>query len=289
MAEKREISKIELEEQLHLNPEITLNQLKSHFKCGSNTIARELKRHNLQTKPRHLRPLSEEHKAKLSELASLRVGDLNPNFGVKDRPWLEGENHPFRKWHKANPEFGANQRGANNPIHKVKHLYEDLEYVSKITRGIREHVKNKTGKSYSEVYGETKAEEYKQKLREASPERMAKFFRKSTKPEIEIRNILISLNTEFQEQCPIGYYTVDFYLPQYQAVIQVDGDYWHSNPMVYSEESLTERQRKQRRLDNSCNSYCANHNVSMLRIWELDLKQNPETVRVKIKEYLNVK
>jgi very-short-patch-repair endonuclease len=204
----------------------------------------------------------------------LYIGEKNPNFGVKSRPWLEGDNSPLRQWHKENPDFGARQRGDANPVHKAKHLYENPEYVEKITRGIREHAEQKRGSSYEEVYGEDKAAEYKQKLRDASPERLAKSGRKETKPERIIREILEKLEIPFQQEAPIGPYTVDFFLQQYNIVIQADGDYWHANPSIYKE--LSRIQKTRRRIDASCDSFLGARGYRVLRFWESDLISNPE-------------
>jgi len=213
------------------------------------------------------------------------VGKLNPNYGERPRPWLEGDNHPLKVWHRSNPDFGEKQRGDSNPIHRVKHLYDDPEYVTSITRGLRDHVRAKTGKTYEEIYGEKAAREYKDKLRAASPGRLQKFLRKTTKPELLMRGILIGLGVDFVEQYPIGYHTVDFFVPSKRLVVQVDGDYWHGNPQVYPEEKLSGNQRKQKRLDKACDTYCRNQGLILMRVWEADLVDAPQ-VENRIKEAL---
>ena len=47
---------------------------------------------------------------------------------------------------------------------------------------------------------------------------------------------------------------MDFFLPDSGLVIQADGVYWHSNPVVYRDESLGEVQKNRRRLDSACDS-----------------------------------
>jgi len=181
-------------------------------------------------------------------------GILNPNFGVKERPWLEGDQNPLRRRHQDNPGFGESQRGEANPVPRVRHLYEDPSYVSRITRGIRKHTQEKKGKTYEEVYGPDKAREYRQKLREASPARMAKFFFSE------------ELNQKLEAQHPLGYYTVD-------------GDFWHANPSLYSPDKLSERQRIRRRLDASCDSFLRNRGYGVLRLWESDLRDRRDFCR----------
>lgn len=269
---KREISKVELEAALGENPEIRLSDLKAIFRCGSSTLARELTRHGLRTKPWSERKHSEKAKQKIRDHAPVRTGASNPNFGVKSRPWLEGTRHPFHQWHQAHPEFGPLQRGAANPIHQVRHLYDDHEYVTNITRGIRAHAQLRAGHSYEETYGEEKASAYKDKLRQASPARLRKFTRKETWIEALVREFLVELGVDFQSQVEFGPYTVDFFVPASKVVIQTDGDYWHANPSVYQPDQMTAHQQNRRRLDAACDSYLRNLGLQVLRLWEKDLK-----------------
>jgi len=212
-------------------------------------------------------------------------GANNPNFGEKSRPWLEGDNAPFRQWHREHPEFGVQQRGAANPIHKVKHLYDDPEYVARITSGIRAHVDQRRGSTYDEVYGVAKAEEYKQKLRDASPARLAQFQRKETEPERLVREMLEGLGVAFQQEAPLGHYTVDFLLEASRVVVQADGDYWHANPAIYPVPTAAQKDR--RRLDASCDSFLHNQGYRVLRFWEKDLYNNPKMCLQALQESLH--
>lgn len=212
-------------------------------------------------------------------------GENNPNFGQKPRPWLEGEDAPLRQWHREHPEFGEQQRGAANPVHKAKHLYEDPEYVARITSGIRSHVDQRRGSTYEDVYGAEKAAKYKQKLRDASPARLAQFQRKETEPERLVRGMLEGLGAPFQQEAPLGYCTVDFLLEEPRVVIQADGDYWHANPSIYPTPSVAQKNR--RRLDASCDSFLRARGYRVLRFWESDLVAHPENCLQIIRETLN--
>ena len=216
-------------------------------------------------------------------------GDRNPNFGDKPRPWLEGDNHPWSKWHKNNPDFGSKQRGSANPIHQVAYLYENPKYVDKITKEMRNFTAQKKGHTYEETYGPKKAAEYIEKLRLASPGRMAKFHRKETEPELIVQGLLEAICVVFQKQVPLGYYTVDFLLPDHKIVIQADGDYWHANPKIVEQKGLvlSRIQRDRRRLDASCDSYLKNRGYRVIRLWECDLHQVPEECKARIVETIN--
>ena len=51
-----------------------------------------------------------------------------------------------------------------------------------------------------------------------------------TKPEIAVQRVIEHCNLNFRTQEQIGPYRFDFYLPDYQALIEVDGEYFRSLP-----------------------------------------------------------
>jgi len=53
---------------------------------------------------------------------------------------------------------------------------------------------------------------------------------KNTSIEIIIKSVLDSLNILYEQQYIIKGFVVDFYLPDYNLLIECDGDYWHSRP-----------------------------------------------------------
>jgi very-short-patch-repair endonuclease len=50
--------------------------------------------------------------------------------------------------------------------------------------------------------------------------------------------VLDILNIRYENEMSVGRYNIDFYLPDYDAVLEVDGEYWHN----------MERQKQQDRL-----------------------------------------
>ena len=286
------ITKEALTQMLADNPNVTQKELAEAFGCGTTTVGRKLREFGLRTKGWNERQHSAESKQKMSRCRKGKMlGSQNPNFGEKKRPWLEGDNAPFRVWHRQHPDFGEHQRGENNPIHKVLHLYKDPEYLKNITRGIKAHVDRRRGSTYEEVYGFEKASEYKEKLRAASPNRLAQFKRRETEPERIVRSILDALGMTYQAQAPLGYYTVDFLVPSQMLVVQADGDYWHANPFYYGDalgKPLSKNQHKVRRLDASCDAYLTNRGFKVIRFWEYDLKNSLDVCIQKLKEVAHV-
>lgn len=62
---------------------------------------------------------------------------------------------------------------------------------------------------------------------------------KATSLEKLFESKLVELGIEYTPQYDkIGKYWCDFYLPKYNLIVEVDGDYWHANPEQFSEDDL---------------------------------------------------
>lgn len=87
---------------------------------------------------------------------------------------------------------------------------------------------------------------------------------KDTKPELELASRLQSASLVYETQKRIGNILVDFYLPQQNLVIEVDGCWWHGCLDCYPSsqylDKFTERCRKLEFLG-----------YSSIRIWEHEL------------------
>ncbi len=100
-----------------------------------------------------------------------------------------------------------------------------------------------------------------------------------TKIEIKISNLLIENNIKFETQFYIyydnnRYKSYDFYLKDFNLLIEADGDYWHVNPNKYSTDSiLTEAQIKNTINDTFKNELAKKHNHNLVRFWETDINK----------------
>lgn len=99
--------------------------------------------------------------------------------------------------------------------------------------------------------------------------------KKNTKIEIEAKRILDSLNIKYFHQHRICGILVDFFLPEYQAVVEVDGCYWHFCPECSHGESFrsnvgfaNEIQKRDSRMIEKLNQF----SYHVLRLWEHDVK-----------------
>lgn len=80
----------------------------------------------------------------------------------------------------------------------------------------------------------------------------------------------------------------DFYIPELNLIIETDGDFWHCNPEIYSEAKYACQKRNIVK-DEVKNKWAEDNGYRLLRLWEKDIKERPELVKGKLKDFgLNV-
>jgi very-short-patch-repair endonuclease len=81
------------------------------------------------------------------------------------------------------------------------------------------------------------------------------------------------LGFKFEKQWIYGKrFVADAYLPEYNTIVQFDGDYWHGNQKKYS--LLSEFQKSAIINDAKANSCAESQGLRILRIWESDIKSD---------------
>ena len=83
----------------------------------------------------------------------------------------------------------------------------------------------------------------------------------------------------------------DFYLPNSNILIEVDGDYWHVNPKKYDindRDSLTPTQKRDIRVDEMNNKWALLHGIPIYKIWEDDIRNRPNDVMKNLKEIIKI-
>lgn len=90
-----------------------------------------------------------------------------------------------------------------------------------------------------------------------------------TSIEITIATLLSDMKINYIEQYPVKWYTCDFYLPQYHAVIECDGDYWHNLP-------------KSLKKDKAKNTFLRRGGYALLRLTETQIHKDADGCRKKI-------
>ena len=106
-----------------------------------------------------------------------------------------------------------------------------------------------------------------------------------TKPQIIINNLLKDMKIKFRNEEPFVYYSADNYLIDYDLIIEVMGDYWHSNPLKH--DVLNDMQKKNIRRDKAKHTFLLEHyGINVLYLWEKDILENPELCKELIKLYI---
>lgn len=115
-----------------------------------------------------------------------------------------------------------------------------------------------------------------------------KMSKKLTAPEKQLKKILKELKVKFEPQKIIASKIYDFYVPQANLIIEVDGDYWHANPDIYSESDQNSIQKRNVKNDKFKETLALGRGYDIIRVWESELNNNYSAVKKKIKEKLGL-
>ncbi len=99
-------------------------------------------------------------------------------------------------------------------------------------------------------------------------------------------SILSSLSIIYKEELTLDCWSVDIYLPDYNTYIEVDGDYFHSNPKIYPNGPKTNTQKINWYRDIKKNEYYKKNNIKVLRFWESDILNDRNYIICNLKESL---
>lgn len=112
----------------------------------------------------------------------------------------------------------------------------------------------------------------------------------TSKLEKTFENILELLEIDYQRfffaKEIRAYY--DFYLPKYNIIIEVDGDFWHCNPNTIHNEPKYDSQKKNIERDKVKNEWASQNNYKLLRFWENDINNNIKQVKQILLENIKV-
>lgn len=195
-----------------------------------------------------------------------RLGINNPMYGL--RPWNEGETK----------ETSESVRKVSEKLtgKKLSKTHKDKLSISAKKRIVHGH----TGCKHSE--------ESKEKIRAVTIKRIhdGDFKQTRTKPHIEMSNILTGMGIAYIEEYSLSVWSFDFYIKEYDLYIEVDGDYFHSNPKIYPNGPKTKTQKINWYRDIKKNEFCINNNMKLIRFWESDILNNKEDIECRLKKLL---
>lgn len=163
-------------------------------------------------------------------------------------------------------------RGARNPM-----SYNSLESrLDKPKEEIQKILSKKSGGENNGFNGRAHTDETKKKSSIASAKARANMCRIVTKPELVIWSWLHSLNVDFQHECFIEEYVVDYVFGR--IVIEVYGDYWHSDRIISNKSGKTKT-----RLDEERKCFLESLGYIVHVFWESEIMKNPKETFAKLK------
>lgn len=99
---------------------------------------------------------------------------------------------------------------------------------------------------------------------------------RNTKPELQLAELLRVSGINFVSQMMLPHVYCDFYLPEYNLIIEVDGDYWHANPEQFLPDDLIGPKKTSARQiwenDRKKEDRIKSHGHKVMRIWASSLK-----------------
>ena len=101
----------------------------------------------------------------------------------------------------------------------------------------------------------------------------------------------LNINYQWQFEAKDIQRFYDFYLPDSNILIEIDGDYYHANPEKYDVNnwnSLTPTQKHDIMVDNIKNKWALLHGIPIYRFWENDIRKNPSKVLNELKDIVKI-
>ncbi len=123
----------------------------------------------------------------------------------------------------------------------------------------------------------------KKKRLEKSAKKMSN---KMTEPERIFAEMMNELDILFESQKIVENKIFDFYIPSKNMIVEVHGDYWHSNPLIYEGKELNKIQIKNQRNDIFKDILAKGRGFEVEVVWEYDLKNNYNEQKDRFKKLL---
>lgn len=109
----------------------------------------------------------------------------------------------------------------------------------------------------------------------------------NSKPQQIVNEFLDDLGIRYINEYDCKYFAVDNYMPDHDLMIEVMGDFWHTNPTVYDGPKY-DKQKTRISRDKAKETYIYNqYHIRVLYLWERDIIERPDVCKMLIHEYLS--
>jgi very-short-patch-repair endonuclease len=194
------------------------------------------------------------------------------------------------------------EKRVNAIINTRKQKFQSGEYdhiLNQVSKPRSEEIKQKISKGGTGVsrpkadgfgVGRLHSQQTKDKMSETAINNILKNGKvKRSNLEYKFEGILDILGYQYQH----SYYIpdikkiYDFYLPDYNIFIEIDGDFWHCNPDTKFAIPECKSQELNLINDQFKNEWAVNNGYKIIRIWENDIKNNIQQVKQILLNYCN--
>jgi len=213
-------------------------------------------------------------------------------------------------------KFSQRMSGKNNIVHKI--LADPIkakEYKKNLSNGIKNSNKKCRDTTFEDFYGIEKAIKYKQNLSIAAKKRLihghtGKTHSEESKNKMRIATVnnisagkynlytkpmkifyeilkILKFDKYFEKEFNIKFYSIDFASDKFKIAFEIDGDFWHVNPIKFPNGPKYNSQKKNLEIQKKKEIFLENEGWKLYRIWENDLINNYENTFNKIKIILN--
>lgn len=111
----------------------------------------------------------------------------------------------------------------------------------------------------------------------------------TSKLELKVLSWLEDAGYELNEQYSVGNFYFDAHVKNTCILIEINGDYWHCNPRVYTNGPINELQKRLMRRDFAKKSCAKERGYKQITVWENDINLDEEKSKMwllkKVKEY----
>ena len=221
-------------------------------------------------------------------------GSKNPMYGKNIKDYMTSEE--YNNWKN---KISKSMLGSKNPMYgkNIKDYMTSEEYnnwkkkhMDKILN-LTADERKKIGDRFKEAdkkWRKNDPEGYiKSKKKAAHISRLKQGNYKKSKIEQKVEEWLKNNNIDYDYSCIIGFgencFQYDFIIHNKRVLIEVQGDYWHGNPLLFNEDGLNgkrklnETQLLKRKIDNKKREFAESKNFKIIYIWESDINKNNYT------------
>lgn len=92
------------------------------------------------------------------------------------------------------------------------------------------------------------------------------------------------LKIRYTKQYRLGIFVYDFYLQDYNTLIEIDGTFWHADPRVF--KTLSPMQKKNKIRDEQKTKSAKHFGFRLERFWEGDVTFNKELIEKRLQDII---